>query len=574
MLSRVNNANLRGNFVLQIVIVEAMLALGAAGQLAGSGGGTGEPRLAQSEDRKYELSGTVVNSVTGEGIPRALVQINGMRQAAVLTDADGHFHLEGLSRASARVIVRKPGYFSEQEIPGRPIAPRASLVDIGPGTQPLTLKLVPAAIVTGRITGSDSEPIETMVRLFVKQSVNGRKFWQQAGTAMSGEDGHYRIGNLRPGQYLISVNAPQGEDFASLTAKQQRGYPLEWFYPGVPERNAAGVIEVAPRQEFQADVSLPEQNVYRISGTVVQPPEVMGSWIHLLTGDVDPAPIGARMQAGGRFRISQVPAGSYVLQAGGTDQLSRQYYARIPISVRSNVDGIVVAISPLPTVPVVVKAEFTRPQLRTSQPADQRPPSVYVQLLSVDPPYSRIPSQAGGPENQGIQVANVPPGRYRVELSQPYGYVRAATCGSTDLLQDSLVITSHGQMPPIEVTLRDDVGSLAVNFNGTLPEGGAQVLVLADDAPTQAPRIGYVSPPRAQASNGVTDSVGGLNMNTGLQWQDMAPGNYRVVAFDSLDGLEYGNPEVMQKYSSHMAHATIHSGGKTAVSVDVIKLGD
>jgi Carboxypeptidase regulatory-like domain len=562
---------------LGVALCWPALAPRIGAQFVGSSGavGSGEPRTAQADTGKYELSGTVVNSVTGDKIARVLVQMNGMRQSPVLTDADGNFHFEGLSRSSVNVVVRKPGYFSEQEIALHSTASRPFMVDIGPDTQPLTLRLVPAAIVTGRLTGFDNEPVEDApVRLFTKGVLNGRYQWQQIGAATSSDDGHYRIGNLRPGQYVISVGTPPRIGLASLIESRPRGYPLEWFYPGVPDRSAATAVDLAPGREFQADIILPEQPVFRIVGTVVRPPDVARTGVQLMSADGEILGVLSQFRQNGQFEMRQVPAGRYILQANSADQQGQQYYGQIPISVRSNVNGIVLVLGPVPTIPVVLKTEFKKPQPEMMQFVGRQAPIIQIQLQSTDPPYGVTYAQPAGPDNPDLLIRYAKPGRYTVEFPQNYGnYAQSATCGNVDLLRELLVVTSGGQMPPIMVTLRDDGGSLAVNLNGTVPETGAQVLVLADDEPTQPPRLAPIFPPMFRQTSVLSGGRFGPNIAM-TQMENLAPGNYTVLAFDRLDGVEYANPEVIQKYLPQAVRVTIQPNGKTSVNLDVIRLGE
>src|SRR5438270_10530375 len=46
----------------------------------------------------YRLQGTVVNSVTGDPVYRALVSIHAQQQRSVLTDRNGHFTFDNLPR--------------------------------------------------------------------------------------------------------------------------------------------------------------------------------------------------------------------------------------------------------------------------------------------------------------------------------------------------------------------------------------------------------------------------------------------------------------------------------------------
>ena len=56
------------------------------------------------------ITGTVINSVTGEPINRAVVQLAGLNRAT-MTDASGHFEFHNLQGDSVLVIVYKPGFF-------------------------------------------------------------------------------------------------------------------------------------------------------------------------------------------------------------------------------------------------------------------------------------------------------------------------------------------------------------------------------------------------------------------------------------------------------------------------------
>src|SRR5579872_6834706 len=58
-----------------------------------------QPFAASTDDhpaRKYKIEGAVVNSVTGEPVPRALVQVTGPAQESVLTGNDGRFHFDAV----------------------------------------------------------------------------------------------------------------------------------------------------------------------------------------------------------------------------------------------------------------------------------------------------------------------------------------------------------------------------------------------------------------------------------------------------------------------------------------------
>src|SRR5258707_7515873 len=119
----------------------------------------------QRESKSQTVSGQVVNSVTGEPIARARVQVNA--QQAALTDHDGHFEFDNVNDEPAYAFASKPGYFAEDKaVPAQ--------------SQPITLKLIPEAIVFGAITDQNGKPLQDLhVQLTMLRVDNGLRHWQQ-----------------------------------------------------------------------------------------------------------------------------------------------------------------------------------------------------------------------------------------------------------------------------------------------------------------------------------------------------------------------------------------------------------
>jgi hypothetical protein len=529
-------------------------------QVVGGSIGAGHPENPGADANRYELNGTVVNAITGEKIARALVVVNG--EDGTLSDAEGQFHFAGLSQSYVTVTVRKPGYWDEEHF-GHYAGLRNSRIEISAKTQPLTLKLVPAALITGQITGVENEPVENaLVRVLGRQIVNGHGHWQQEGTAQSDEDGRYRIANLRAGQYIVSVSASNENDLVSLT--EAHAYPLQWFYPGVPERNAATPVKLDAAQEFHADFVLAKQPAFKIDGTVMKPADAPAFSIQLASADGEFLPKQIRRMGAGGFEIDQVPAGDYILRADTQDTQWHQYHAEVPISVRSNMSGITLSTNAATKIPVVAKTELTQPHPEMQQ--NVFPVQVVLEGTEGNRSGFAPPTAA---DNRELAILTPGPGRYRAVLSPNYGfYVQSATCGDVDLLREPLVVGSGGAMPPIEVTLRDDAGSLEVKFNPP-PESGAQVLVVADDRPAQSPQVAYVPAPPSRQTG-----IRSINQGSMTGIPNLAPGNYTVYAFDRIDELEYANPEVMQKYQTRATHVTIHPSAKTNATVELITVGE
>src|SRR5215472_12773153 len=85
------------------------------------------------------LQGSVVDSVSAQPVPHALVRLAAPSPRAVLTDSEGKFQFENLPAGLVTLEAEKPGYLSRDSI-----GPNLSLpvsVQLAPNSPPVTLKL-------------------------------------------------------------------------------------------------------------------------------------------------------------------------------------------------------------------------------------------------------------------------------------------------------------------------------------------------------------------------------------------------------------------------------------------------
>src|ERR1700756_1399344 len=64
-----------------------------------------------TNQRTYEVRGTVINSVTHEPIERALVSIAGETSSSQLTDNEGRFEFPNVPAGRSVLQARRPGFF-------------------------------------------------------------------------------------------------------------------------------------------------------------------------------------------------------------------------------------------------------------------------------------------------------------------------------------------------------------------------------------------------------------------------------------------------------------------------------
>jgi len=515
-----------------------LVALAIAGALA-------QERSTGTAPPKYSVSGTVVNSVTGEPVRRAQVTLSG--QQFSMTDSNGHFRFAGVPGGMAVLSAEKPGFFNPVRL-SRFEDPSPTMIQMTSDLENVVLKLVPQAMIAGRVTSVEGEPIEDFpVRLHLRKNLDGGLQWESAGATQTDEDGQFRIANLAPGQYCLSTGPERMRMRAPGT--RQRGY-AQVFYANAPDLASATGIGLSPGQQFEADFALNQEPLYEISGQVIGVPHGGSAGFSLFSNSGEHLNV-LRYRPEQQQFSGYVPAGKYVLRF--FSQLdNQQLAATVPLSIAANTSGIQAVLSPQISIPVNIRTE--------SNAAPRAGRQTYPAMVRLRPNAGSleqndfVSAPLGQQNSPGIYIQGVPPGSYSVEV-QPFGsfYVQSASSGSTDLLREQLAITSGARIDPIEVVLRDDGGHVsgAVEGQGV----GATVLLVPE----------RLSPSYIKTTE--TQGEGSFS------FEQVRPGDYLVLAFDRADELEYRNPEVLASYLSNAAHVTVAPGQHAKVNLELIRLG-
>lgn len=128
------------------------------------------PANSAREPQLRTVEGTVVNSVTGEPIRRALVSLSAISQHFAFTDSDGRFSFENVPAVRVMLQATRPGYFAPHD--------RPTFVDLAKASDALKLELIPSAVISGRVLGADDQPLERApVEIFESLINEGRRRW-------------------------------------------------------------------------------------------------------------------------------------------------------------------------------------------------------------------------------------------------------------------------------------------------------------------------------------------------------------------------------------------------------------
>jgi hypothetical protein len=506
----------------------------------------------------YVVTGTVVDSVQGEGIRGSLVQLSGDSQDVTLTDAGGQFRFEGLASNVVIVTAKKPGFFTEQDMLRHVMlvagqnrnqpAPAAK-----PVTGPVIIKLVAEAIIFGRVLGYRNEPIESLpVVVSIFGMFDGRKTSVQIANAVTDENGRFRISGLIPQNYYVAAGPGPAQVVRESggAAKGYEGYPVV-FYPAASDRDGAVPVSVGAGTRTEVDFSIAPQPFFRISGSVHGYGAGQQAYIQFAgTTTLAFAGLAPCDPATGAFTSNWIPGGSYILRVGVSGPSEFPMSASQYLTVDTNISDLRIQVQPAITIPINVRVETTRDSSSDGQD------SVMVTLMPKGP--------QGGVESDALigrlaartgALWRVEAGAYLAKLATaaPW-YVQSAMYGTQDILRDDLVIGLGGSRP-VEIVVRDDGAVL----NGTTTSDGhpsrSSVLIVPEQSPSQLRMI-------------VTNQEGAFQVG------GLAPGTYHVIAFDNADDLEYRNPAAITDYLMK-AHTILLNASQTArVSLELVKRGN
>jgi hypothetical protein len=508
----------------------------------------GVSQTADDPQQKRTVSGQVVNSNTGQPIAGALVQIGG--EHAMLTDHEGQFEFHDVAGDYGEPQARKPGYF-----PGLPAFIRLNF----PAAQvqgAITLKLVPEAIIFGKVLDQSSQPLQGLrVQLKRLEIRDGLRHWQQMESTTTNVEGEFRFFELQAGKYSLStgfqVDGPPDE--ASAVAFSPVVYP--------PSGNEG--LGVAAGDHVEANLNPASQTLYPVTGHI-EGPAVQRVNFEAATGSGEVIrPVVQFSRLSGNFRLL-LPSGSYHLKVRAFFQ-HEQLFAMREISLgQAALKNISITPAPLATLPVEVEYQGGGPSL----PEGQIPPPFVanVELEEMDPSglgkrFGAQPPQLANLPGDSLAIQGLEPGEYRlVARPPPPWYLASAVCGALDLRREVMTIAGSAGGCTIHAVLRNDSATLdwSVNAKGQ-GSPGTQIFVYA------MPLDNFV-----QAMNVATAQEEGSGDAQQGSLEGLAPGRYLVMALDHAEELPYREPDLIERYLSEGKQVTLGAKAKSQVELDVV----
>src|SRR5271166_5889785 len=307
-----------------------LLGASAAAQVAGS--------AAAKPSARAVIDGVVTREPGSEPVKKVLIELIAENQAeggdyTALSGADGSFHIDGIMPGRYHMFAERTGMLEVDKHRARGDG-RVLTLMAGQEVKDLRIRLQAAAVVRGRVTDEDGDPLPNAQVAVLRQTfVAGRSRCEQAGAERTNDLGEYRVSGLPAGSYYVSVSPPP--DFKSLiegagagavahaandqpTTSSQTSSQTSYqttYYPGTPDRSQAAPVELHAGDEFPVNFSLTPSPSLSIRGSVVNLPPRASAAIMLQSRDFNLVLNGAEMHADGTFVIRDVAPGAYTILA-------------------------------------------------------------------------------------------------------------------------------------------------------------------------------------------------------------------------------------------------------------------
>ena len=281
-------------------------------------------------------------------------------QVAAAVDAEGRFEFPDVRAGSYRIVATPvqtamryvQGFYPEAV----PDGPRSFRVSAGQAPAEIVVLLPRGAAISGRVVDEHGAP-QSYVSVNVRESRAGGRTHAPAGFAASlgartDDNGSFRLFGLQAGEYIVVAQPPPVPTGAARSLPRSAAYNPPTYYPAALSEADAGRLRLRAGEELgPIDIVLERSRLVTIRGVVVDSTgaPVWGVQVKLQKATspivMESAASGFPTMGDGAFEIRLVPPGDYALSAykyGG----GRQEFAWTPVSVSTDVDGVVLRLRP------------------------------------------------------------------------------------------------------------------------------------------------------------------------------------------------------------------------------------
>jgi Carboxypeptidase regulatory-like domain len=525
-----------------------------------------QPAATPQEPKPEDLSaieGQVLSSATGAPIRKAELHLRGADRPSsgaripaaysAISDSGGNFTIEGIEPGKYRLSVHRTGFVDMQYGARGPARP-GTILALGTGQRlkDLVFRVIPQAVITGRIVDENNEPVASVsVEVLRYSFVTGKKQLLSSGMGSTNDLGEYRIYGLAPGRYYLKASL---ETYMDETAVDRSAFPaaesyVPTYYPGSAAAAAAVPLEVSAGAQLRGmNLTLAKARTFRVSGRVAGWPNVTVEFfprglLRWASGDEQHV-----TDQKGNFEINDVLPGAYTLTVSGWKD-DNVYSARQDVDVgENNVENIALALTPGSEISgqFVVEGQ-AQPNLDAV--------SVYLRPRERGDMY---PGMAKRLHDGAFTISNVGSEVYTLLVDRlPDGYwIKSVQMGSQEVKETGIDLT-HGPAGPLTVTIAPNAGQIdgAVLNDQQQPAPGASVVLVPE------PRLRD----HTEAYKTTTSDQNGR-----FTLKNIEPGEYKLFAWEDVEYGAYMDPDFLRPVEDRGQSMSIHEGSRESVQINVI----
>jgi Carboxypeptidase regulatory-like domain len=545
------------------------------------------------------LRGVVAKDPGGEAVKKVLMELIAENQNeggnyTAVTEADGSFHIEGILPGRYRLFAERTGY---QEVDSHRRRTDGLVITLGAGQEvkDLVIRLQAAAVVEGRVTDEDGDPMPNAEVAVLRQTfASGHGHWEQSAGERTNDLGEYRIPGLAAGTYYISVTPPPdlkrwietatkaeapGRSAASSNRSPHLSYATT-YYPGTRDRGQATPIQLHAGDDFPANFSLTRSSSLAIRGSIAITPGA-SAVVMVHSKDFGIVSSAADVRKDGSFEIPDVSPGSYTVLATVTGQSGSMLARRSVQVASSDVEGLRL---------VPQSGGWIRGRLRVENKGGITPfdvSRIALALMSADGDGDMLSAISFGEGFSGsvsvtsaVEVSsalsigdgfspvahvnadgsfawkNVPPGRYFVQPAGDGGsvdwFLKSAVAGDRDVKDTGLTVSGGAAL--LDVLASTGVAvveGVVVNAKGD-PVPNAVVVAVPEE---------HLRSRTDQFRKTVSDQSGRFVL------RGVVPGSYTLFAWESVDGDDFYNPEFLRAYDGQGKSLSLSEGDHSSLEL-------
>ena len=416
----------------------------------------------------------------------------------------------------------------------------------------IALKLVPQAVITGKVLDAERKPVErARVTLLKAGYAGGLRQWTEVASADTLDNGEYRIPRVGPGRYAVKCTVPRPQYQRARSESQvDTGYAAT-YHPNVTDPSLASPVDVSDGREIGGvDVQLVPIRLFHVRGRLQSPVDSQVRGLLTLVDRVDPTKVVASVTAGPPnyvFDLDRIPPGSYLAHGKLLVTPVIQGVQAVDVADR-DIDGVLLRLARPDPISGVVRpksddrqvdlrkisvrtplVEAERNMRRTWGPVTLRDDLTFRVLMDFDN-YFRF----------RVQVSDLPEGCYAASIR--YGGAEVPEPGIEYSPGAALVIT--------------------IGVDGGRVDG---MTLGEDDQPTGSAVVGLFS----ADGKGVPRSLQ-ADAQGAFHFSAIPPGDYKLIAWDDVSRDDLENPEFVKQFDSKATAISVTANGSATASLKVV----